>query len=64
MKDLNYLISIPFNDNKINLISELKAAILKSYSIKDPSQAIHQIDLPEFKVSIPFMNWRLADIVI
>ncbi|TIB71056.1 ATPase, V1 complex, subunit C [Wallemia mellicola] len=50
MKDLNYLISIPLNDNKINLISELKAAILKSYLIKDPSQAIHQIDLPEFKL--------------
>lgn len=64
MKDLNYLISIPLNDNKINLISELKAAILKSYSIKDPSQAIHQIDLPEFKVSSPFTNECLANISI
>lgn len=64
MKDLNYLISIPLNDNKINLISELKAAILKSYLIKDPSQAIHQIDLPEFKVSIPSIYERLADIAI
>lgn len=50
MKDLFYLISIPIkNNNKLNLVSELKASIINSKSIQDPSSAIHTIDLPAFK---------------
>lgn len=52
MKDLFYLISIPIkNENKFNLISNLKAAIIKSNSIQNPSTSIHTIELPAFKYS-------------